>query len=324
MNLELLINPALCPLCGKPNGCRRCGPSADVQAHCWCEEEAFPVELLARVPVRFRNRACVCRTCLEQFRHGQNPAPPAREIQSARAFTLVELLVVIACIAVLSALLLPALARAKAAALQGACESNLRQLGLATEMYWSDNGGNCFRYNSGTANINGMQWDLWWFGRLQHNGDEGQRAFDLSCGFLFPYLNDSASILCPSPVWNSPKFQLKGNNFIYSYGYNSYLGLNALTTIGPITRPSDMVLFADSAEVNTFQGKASLSNPLFEEWYYLQTNGLADCHFRHSQKANVVFCDDHVGMETMVPGSLDQRMPNLNTGKLRPEILQMR
>ena len=220
-------------------------------------------------------------------------------------------------------MLLPALAKGKLSAQRAACESNLRQLGTAAELYWDDNGGNCFRYNSGTTNINGMQWDLWWFGRLQHNGSEGQRAFDLSCGFLFPYLNGSNVRLCPSPVWSSPKFQLKGTNFIYSYGYNSYLGANPLTTIGKITRPSDMVLFADSAEVNTFQGRASLLNPLFEEWYYLQTNGLADCHFRHSQKANVIFCDDHVGTETMVSGSLDQRMPNLNTGKLRPDILTL-
>src|SRR5438876_1307668 len=76
---------------------------------------------------------------------GRAPAPStkARRSRSTSAmvgFTLVELLVVIAIIAILAALLLPGLRRAKESALSAACRNNLRQIGIALNLYTGEFG----------------------------------------------------------------------------------------------------------------------------------------------------------------------------------------
>jgi prepilin-type processing-associated H-X9-DG protein len=232
----------------------------------------------------------------------------------------VELLAVIAIIAMIAASLLPTLGRSKMSAQRAQCLGNLRQLGLSAQMYWDDNAGACFVWQLGPTNGG----RLYWFGWLQ-DGPEGQRNYDASVGALYPYLKGHSVGICPALNYSLSQFKLKATGAAYGCGYNRFLSAPAgqpPLKLGKVQNPSQIALFADSAQVNDFQPPASKANPMLEEWYYVDTTAdYPNGHFRHSRLANVAFCDGHTGPEKFVPGSTDARLPGQHIGRLRSEIL---
>jgi len=228
-------------------------------------------------------------------------------------FTLVELLVVIAILAILASLLLPVLSTTKRRAHGTVCSGNLRQLGLAGQMYWSDNDHRAFAYRG--ESVDGG--DLFWFGWLERGG-EGARRFDLAKGALHPYLGGGGVETCPSLAYVDARFKLKAIGAAFGYGYNLHLpgGLAGPgVRIDRLGKPGGTVFLADAAQVNTFQSPASRENPMLEEFYYVNDRERT-AHFRHGQKAAAAFCDGHVGQAGFEKGSDDEPVGGPPAGRI--------
>lgn len=228
------------------------------------------------------------------------------------AFTLVELLVVVAVIGILAGILLPTLGSTRQAAEGSRCTSNLRQVLLAAQLYWDDHGGRAFPERG--ARTNGG-W-IYWFGWLA-DGSEGRREFDPSKGALWPHLRQQSIGICPSLDRAASNFKSKAAGAAYGYGYNLLVGTRSDSgiRIPSVRNPAELAVFADCAQVNDFQPPASLENPMLEEFYYFDLL-TPSIHFRHRRRTLASFADGHVAPQLPLGGSADTRLPGQLLGRL--------
>ncbi len=120
-----------------------------------------------------------------------------------RGFTLIELLVVIAIIAILAALLLPALARAKAQGLSTECMSNEKQLTLAWLSYANDNKGYLVPNSPTAADGDGNAGVAWVYGDVSLTGATPADVFNitnLEKSLLYPYNPNVGIYRCPAEI----------------------------------------------------------------------------------------------------------------------------
>ncbi len=227
-------------------------------------------------------------------------ARPVGRSRRARAFSLVELLVAVAIIALLIALLLPALSWARAAARTTSCESNQRQLILAWAMYANDYREYAMPLSSwSVGDVGGGEQVFWW-------GTHGTPTTppDHSRGFLAPYVAGALSARsvyeCAAQAWGTYRAQGPSATATSTYAYNGYYLTPARTpgwgeAIGhrpwrrtiDLVRPGELLVFADALlPTDPVRNSALLDPPwLFRSRGEWTRNPAPTTAFRHGSRA---------------------------------------